>query len=788
MTKSLNYPLKYNDINAKTKELSTEMNIEEYMIKILYYHYYNKEENNTITLEEFTNFILKETQNNEKFQNMITTSQIEKLKYISNPYEIQKERDVQTLARILEIEEDKIEDILTYYNSKTNTLELTLKECVNFIINEVLTDPKYTKIFNEETLVNLKTLETYIDEEYITQELNAQELSSILNISEEDIKLILLLKYSQTDNGLELTLKDFTTQVKNLKDNTEYLKEIDITAIEKISIFTDEDFIIKPLSKQELSNIFGVEIIKEIYNIKNLQDTDTLNVKDVVEIILEIDKTITILDEKAKEELNIIKQIIENTLNEPQKTYTSIEIAELLKTNQKTTNTLYALIELTSNNAKWTMSISETINIIINTEEITGKIDEEKLKSIKQIDTIMQTTLNNTKLNSQKTSEILGIDKTNIDLLYGLYTTKYINKEISIKKLIDTLETEIINNDNYEEGFSEIEKNKITNIKKLMDDSINRRKYTKEEMHTKLNLLTNEIDKKDIELMYIYYGSINNYNEEWTITIEEITNYLNDEIIHDERFTKFIDEDTKENIKQAKEKVKKAKALLVGKNYSRIIINTKYQSESEETYKYIETLKDELQKDWVESYIIGDSSMAYEMDKTFAKEFNFISVLTIISLIIVVGIAFKSFIIPVILVLLIQTAVYLTMGILSITVGSVYFIAILVVQSILMGATIDYAIVYTSYYLENRKTLNVKESILKSYESSIHTIMTSASILIIVTLILGIFAKDITSKICMTISEGTLCSSLLILLVLPGTLAAFDKKITKKIKKYDKIK
>jgi len=248
-----------------------------------------------------------------------------------------------------------------------------------------------------------------------------------------------------------------------------------------------------------------------------------------------------------------------------------------------------------------------------------------------------------------------------------------------------------------------------------------------------------------------------------------------------------INEETQNDIIKAKEQVTKAKSLLVAKNYSRIILNTKLDYESEETYQYIETINNDL-KDIKEFYIVGDSSMAYEMDKTFAKELNFISVLTIISLIIVVGIAFKSFIIPVILVLLIQTAVYLTMGILSITVGSVYFIAILVVQSILMGATIDYAIVYTSYYLENRKTLNVKESILKSYESSIHTIMTSASILIIVTLILGIFAKDITSKICMTISEGTLCSSLLILLVLPGTRAAFDKKITKKIKKYDKIK
>ena len=59
----------------------------------------------------------------------------------------------------------------------------------------------------------------------------------------------------------------------------------------------------------------------------------------------------------------------------------------------------------------------------------------------------------------------------------------------------------------------------------------------------------------------------------------------------------------------------------------------------------------------------------------------------------------------------------------------VYFIALLVVQSILMGATIDYAIVYTSYYIESREKLNVKESVKNAYNKSIHTILTSSSIL-----------------------------------------------------------
>ena len=89
----------------------------------------------------------------------------------------------------------------------------------------------------------------------------------------------------------------------------------------------------------------------------------------------------------------------------------------------------------------------------------------------------------------------------------------------------------------------------------------------------------------------------------------------------------------------------------------------------------------------------------------------------------------------------------------------------------------------TSYYLESRKTLSIKESVINSYNKSIHTILTSSSILIIVTLIVGNFTSAIASKICKTLSQGTLCSALLILLILPAVLAACDRFIVKGQKK-----
>lgn len=172
--------------------------------------------------------------------------------------------------------------------------------------------------------------------------------------------------------------------------------------------------------------------------------------------------------------------------------------------------------------------------------------------------------------------------------------------------------------------------------------------------------------------------------------------------------------------------------------------------------------------------------MAVEMSKTFDNELNRITLLTMLFIFIVVAITFKDLIIPLVLVLIIQTAVYLTMSAISMTGGSVYFISLLIVQAILMGATIDYAIVYTSYYRESRLTMNVKNSVINAYNKSINTIISSSSILIIVTLVVAGFASAIAAKICETISEGTFASAILILFVLPGVLAVSDKLICKK--------
>ena len=98
------------------------------------------------------------------------------------------------------------------------------------------------------------------------------------------------------------------------------------------------------------------------------------------------------------------------------------------------------------------------------------------------------------------------------------------------------------------------------------------------------------------------------------------------------------------------------------------------------------------------------------------------------------------------------------------------------VQSILMGATIDYAIVLTNYYREGRRSMPIEDSMKSAYRNSIRTILTSGLIIVFATIILGYAFEDPSiGQICHTIAKGTAAALILIIFILPGMLCALDR-------------
>ena len=284
-------------------------------------------------------------------------------------------------------------------------------------------------------------------------------------------------------------------------------------------------------------------------------------------------------------------------------------------------------------------------------------------------------------------------------------------------------------------------------------------------------------EMEDKSVLSLFTASMTAYDDSWAMTPEELVSWLQDHIADDPRFTGMISHETRQMIADAGQMIRENAEKLEREQYGRVILTTVYPEDSEETRAFLNTLSERCGsllegKTW----LIGTSAMNREMAQTFDAEMNRITLISALAIFIVVALTFRSLIIPLILVLTVQCGIYLTMAFIGLSGGGMYYLAILMVQCILMGATVDYAILYTSYYREQRLYADRPEAISGAYTGSLHTILTSASIMIVAAGILGfVFANPAIGEICLTISRGAISATLIIVFILPGVLAALDR-------------
>ncbi len=140
----------------------------------------------------------------------------------------------------------------------------------------------------------------------------------------------------------------------------------------------------------------------------------------------------------------------------------------------------------------------------------------------------------------------------------------------------------------------------------------------------------------------------------------------------------------------------------------------------------------------------------------------------------------KSVILPVILVLSIETAIWINLSIPYFSGQTIFYIAYLIISSIQLGATVDYAILFTDRYKEMRQSFGKKEAVIQTISAVSVSVLTSASVMTAVGFLLGAFSTyGLLSQLGYFLGKGTLCSLVIVLFVLPGLLYLFDKLIVK---------
>ena len=328
-----------------------------------------------------------------------------------------------------------------------------------------------------------------------------------------------------------------------------------------------------------------------------------------------------------------------------------------------------------------------------------------------------------------------------------------------------------------------VEKRKaLTPVELLLEMVGSDRKYSAGKIGSALRNAGIDVTQSDIDLLFMLYGSRNSSIGSLKMSLTDIMDFLTGTLLSDPMYERFIDESAKESIIAMKQSMTEGLGNLRGEGYSIATIISDYETESPETFDFIGRLSEECDETFDgEYYLIGESVMYKEMKEGFSHEMMVVTLLTIIVIFITVALTFRSMIVPIFLLLIVMSAVYVCVFVGGLGGQPMNYLAYLVMQSILMGATIDYAILFTDYYREKRMYLPIWQSLRKSYKNTIHSIMTSGLILILCPYIMSMLLTDPTiSLILHSISVGAFSAILLIIFVMPGLLAAFDRIVVKK--------
>lgn len=215
---------------------------------------------------------------------------------------------------------------------------------------------------------------------------------------------------------------------------------------------------------------------------------------------------------------------------------------------------------------------------------------------------------------------------------------------------------------------------------------------------------------------------------------------------------------------------------LVSENYSRFVITVDADYEGEETFELVENIRNTVNTYYPDSYYLAGSGVStYDLMDTITADTVKVNLIAIGAVFLVLLLTMKSISLPVILVLAIETAVWINVAIPYFQGNTVFYISYLIISSIQLGATVDYAILFTERYTEFRARMCKKQAVVETVAAVTPSVMTSGTVLAVVGFLLGyVSSHGILSQLGFFLGIGSLLSLFIVLFVLPGLLYLLD--------------
>ncbi len=803
----------YTDAAAMTTPRSYEsmadlMGMDRADMKMLYIYYYAMQEDYTpgiMTIPSFISLVCDDLASQEAFSsyfNADTLYELNTLRTYLDTDLIQTQMDAAALSDFFGMGDAEVQNLLLLYEmtqGDADTGTMTLPDFADFVVNEIAADDTYSAMFDADTPSAMQMLQTFTNVSAMTAPMDASSMAAALasvvdGLDADSARLLCEYAYYEAGQGT-LSMQQM---VDFLADNTDTFGSLlgdQAATLTLARQIIDASVAGTAYTSDQMAALMGMDASqsRQLYLLYISRHGDisswTLSPVGLVDFILQdvaSDATYgAMFDADTLAELGLLQTLMHSALQDTAYDYASL--AKLFGMDADTMKILFTYQDAQSKGSSWTLSVQTVVNYLVGHQDDLGDLLGDNLSDLALAQKIINGSVAGTAYTDTDLANLLGMEEDQCHELYLLYISRHGDTAawaITVQQFVEFVQTDVLSNPDYADLMDSETADELDTASTLIDAVVSGKAYTSDEMCELFAGLSDDLDSNTMALLYLYYAGLYDADPDWALSIDDMVSYLADDLLADPRFSLLLDDDYKEEITDLRTTLQDGISQMKGEHYAILAFTTTFAVESEETMAFIEELMAyadaNLSGDY---YLIGESPMIYEMQQGFAAQLRLITWLTAISIFIVVAITFRNLLIPLILVVIVQCGVYLTISTCGLIGYNIYYLALLIVQCILMGATIDYGILYTNYYREYRWTMDRPQAIREAYKGASHTIFTSGLIMILVTGIIGFSPAEATiSQICLTISMGVLAAVLLIVLILPGILATADRLVVKRKK------
>lgn len=736
-----------------------------------------------MTLGEFISFVQNSVLNSSVFSRLLPDNIERRLSTVQAYMDTaanNRQMDTAELSRYLNLSEATVRDIIGTYH-QTDSGQMTLPQFLVYVNSPEVAGSDFSSSLSAEQRTELPRLNAAVQAAMAERPLSAENISQITALPIEIVDSVFEALSPDGEEPVSgMMLDSFLTAVtSDAYQNA--ISESDMAQLELMAEAVQAAPQGQQYTAAQIAPLVGLDSSQtsQAYRMFSRAQSagETMSPHELTQYVL---SEPGLQDEIGRDAVSALREA-RRVMETGQAALTPAQAAPLFGLEDADARLLFTYHDAVSGpGGSWTIPLGTLMSYLVREDSPAQSLVPEDDRSQLQLwARIARGAADGREYSPSEMADLLGLDSDFTTQVFRRYLVDSGEVEtwtIPLRDLVNFIST------TGDTGFQGAGLEWVRQLSPLIDAVAAGKQYSALGFYMLLESLGQKIDESTVELIYLYYAASQMRNTLWTMSPLELVDYLADEILQEPAYSAYLDDTMARRIQELQEQLETAKRRLKGENYSIMTISTTLPLGSPKMRTLFDTVTSDLDSTLVGTYyLLGNIPVSYEMAQDFPLRLIFLTLLTDLCAFAAACLVMRSALLPLLMVLLTQSAVWLVEGVLGLL-GTTYYLALLVGQCFVVSQGTFLACCAGEDYRQRRHRLDIEESMRAFFDDG-----TAMAVLIGGLTAAGVFvfvwlaAPDTApGQISPLPAFSMVVETALILLILPALLGAADRYVKAK--------